>query len=298
MGRALLAIIVTTVLWSFNFTAAKWATVEINPPMIASLRVFATAALFAALLPRGHWRLAREGWRALLAMAVLGIAINQICFVAGMKLTTPSHSAVIHAMMPAYVILLAWPMCGEKPRAGAVAGMVAAVAGAVVVELGTPRAELAGTIAGDIVTTIGAVAFSFYIVLGRRLSPGLTSFQGVTFTFVLAVPFMIPPFVFGALHQDWGAVTGKGWGSLAYMIVFATIVCYVLHLYALSKLGAAQVSIFTDLQPALASAIAVLAGVDRITLPLVVGGLLALVGVALVQFSHAERRVESGARAC
>jgi drug/metabolite transporter (DMT)-like permease len=67
------------------------------------------------------------------------------------------------------------------------------------------------------------------------------------------------------------------------MIAFANIACYLLHIYALSRLAAAQVAAFVDLQPAIGIALSVALGRDVLTASLVAGAGVALAGVVLVQ---------------
>jgi drug/metabolite transporter (DMT)-like permease len=283
VAKALFAISIVTLLWAANFTAGKIGTSELSPYFIASVRVFMTAAVFYAFLPRDQRRIDRADLKAVLPLALSGIAINQTAFAAGIALTTPSHSAIIHALIPVTVAVFAWILIREKIGPVAMLGLALAVAGALVVVLGAPREEMRGTIAGDLLTLVGMVAFSLYTVLGRRLLANMGSARAVTFAFVVAVPFMVPVFVIGLLRQDWARVTWRGWAALGYMVVFATLICYALHLFALTRLKTGQVAIFTDLQPALGTGIAVLAGQDRLTELLVIGGAIALAGVALVQ---------------
>ncbi len=283
MGRAYLAISVVTLLWAGNFTAGKIATDELHPCFIAAARVLLSAAVFYALLPRRERGLRRSDWKAVLPLALTGVALNQVFFAAGIKLTTPSHSAVIHALMPAFVAVMAWVMIRERLGPLAVAGMAAAVAGALVVVLGTTREEMRGTLAGDLLTAGGIIAFSFYMVFGRRTLEKMGSLRAVTFAFVLGAPVMLPFLAYGVLKTDWTRVTTQGWAALAYMFVFANVVCYRLHFFALSRLKAGQVAVFSDLQPALGIAIAVLAGRDRLTAPLAAGAALAVAGIVLVQ---------------
>lgn len=280
MGRALLAIAIVTLLWAGNFTAAKIGTAEMSPFLISSIRVFAAAAAFYAMLR--DRAISRSDFLALVPLAITGIVVNQTAFAMGIRLTSPSHSAVIHALIPVFVAILAIAMIRERLGPVGVVGMILAVAGALVVV--APGAEWrSDTFRGDLLTLLGAVSFSVYTVLGRRVLQRIGTFKAVTWAFVIAAPFMIPNFAIGLGHQDWSRVTWKGWAALGYMIVAATLVCYTLHLFALSRLKAGQVAIFTDLQPALGTGIAVLAGLDTVTPHLVIGGAIAIAGVALVQ---------------
>ena len=283
MGRAYLAISVVTLFWAGNFTAGKIATGELDPHFIAAVRVILSACVFYALLPRAERRLERGDWKVILPLAVTGVALNQICFAAGIQRTTPSHSAVIHALLPAIVAVMAWVMIRERLGFLAVAGMATAVGGALLVVFGAAGGERGGTLWGDVLTFCGILAFSFYMVHGRRALEKMGSFRAVTFAFVLGAPLVVPSLVYGILRTDWAGVTWAGWAALAYMFIFANVVCYRLHFFSLSRLKAGQVAVFSDFQPALGIAIAILAGKDRLTLSLAAGAVVALAGIVLVQ---------------
>jgi drug/metabolite transporter (DMT)-like permease len=140
-----------------------------------------------------------------------------------------------------------------------------------------------GLLLGDLLTTVGVLAFSFYTVQGRKVLRTMDSVRAVALGFLFASPFMLPVFVWSAARQPWGQVTWKGWTSLAYMLVCASLICYRLHIYALRHLTAGRVAAFTTLQPAVAILVALVTGIDRVTPSLVVGALVALGGVLLVQ---------------
>jgi drug/metabolite transporter (DMT)-like permease len=283
MERAYLAISIVTLFWAGNFTAGKIATAELDPHFIAAVRVFLTASVFYALLPRAERKLERSDWKAILPLSVSGVALNQIFFAMGIQLTTPSHSAVVHALMPAIVAVMAWVMIRERLGPLAIGGLAVAVAGALWVVLGTTREEIRGTLLGDVLTFAGVLAFSYYMVQGRRTLEKMGSFRAVTFAFVLGAPLLAPSLVYGVLKTDWARVTWRGWAALGYMFLFANLVCYRLHIFSLSRLKAGQVAVFSDFQPALGIAIAVLAGKDRLTPELLAGATVALAGIVLVQ---------------
>ncbi|HXF58726.1 MAG TPA: DMT family transporter, partial [Candidatus Saccharimonadales bacterium] len=213
-------------------------------------------------------------------------------FASGIKYTTPSHSAVIHALLPVFVGIVAFFILKERLGPMALLGMALAVVGALIVVMRASSAEFRGTLLGDLLTACGIAAFSVYIVLGRRLVARMGSFRAVTFAFVFAIPFMVPVLAVGLSRQDWHLVTWKGIAALAYMLVFANIIAYILHIFALTRLTAGQVAAFVDLQPAIGIGIAVLFHVDVVTPHLLVGAAVALAGVVLVQLRRPVPAVE------
>ncbi len=283
MVRAYLAISVVTVLWATNFTVAKFATREFDPFFIASFRVFVTSAIFYACLSPEQRKFDKSDLKAIVPLSLTGILGNHVFFASGIQRTTPAHSAVIHALLPVFVAVVAFFILKERLTPLAFLGMALAVAGALLVVFRTSAAEFHETILGDVLTTCGIMVFSFYIVLGRRLVARMGSFRAVAFAFVFAVPFMIPILVLGLRAQNWSLVTWKGCAALAYMLVFANIIAYILHIFALTRLTAGQVAAFVDLQPAIGISIAVLFHMDVLTPNLLLGAAIALAGVVLVQ---------------
>lgn len=292
MGRAYAAISIVTVLWAANFTVAKFATREFDPFFIAAFRVFVTSAIFYACLSREQRKFTRADFKAIVPLSLTGILGNHVFFASGIKYTTPSHSAVIHALLPVFVGVVAFFILRERLGPLAFLGMALAVAGALIVVLRSSTAEMRGALFGDALTAAGILAFSFYIVLGRRLVARMDSFRAVAFAFVFALPFMVPILAIGLMKQDWGLVTWKGIAALGYMLVFANIIAYILHLFALTRLTAGQVAAFVDLQPAIGISIAVLFNMDVLTPHLLIGAAVALAGVVLVQLRRPAPAVE------
>jgi drug/metabolite transporter (DMT)-like permease len=292
MRRAYAAISIVTVLWATNFTVAKFATKEFDPLFIASFRVFVTSAIFYSCLSKEDRKFTWADFKAIVPLSLTGIVGNHVFFASGIKYTTPSHSAIIHALLPVFVGVVAYVILKERLGPLAFFGMALAVAGALLVVLRASPTEFRGTILGDALTAGGILAFSFYIVLGRRLVSRMGSFRAVTFAFFFAMPFMLPVLGIGLWRQDWHLVTWKGIAALAYMLVFANIVAYILHIFALTRLTAGQVAAFVDLQPAIGISVAVMFNMDVLTPNLMIGAAVALAGVILVQLRRPTPAVE------
>jgi drug/metabolite transporter (DMT)-like permease len=74
------------------------------------------------------------------------------------------------------------------------------------------------------------------------------------------------------------------WMQIFYLGLVASCINYVLWYYALGKLETSKVAIFQNLQPVLTTTLALILGRAILSSELVGGGVLALIGVLLVQF--------------
>jgi drug/metabolite transporter (DMT)-like permease len=93
------------------------------------------------------------------------------------------------------------------------------------------------------------------------------------------------------MRQHWELVTWKGIAALGYMLVFANIVAYILHLFALTRLTAGQVAAFVDLSRRSDSVRGAVPH-GRPDAELLIGAAVALAGVILVQLRRPAPAVE------
>jgi len=89
------------------------------------------------------WSVAKADWRAYFWAGFLGVALNQVAFLGGLALTLPSHAALLYALTPTMVLLLAWVRGQERPGPRKLGGLALAFSGvAVLLELSRALAPL------------------------------------------------------------------------------------------------------------------------------------------------------------
>ncbi len=293
--QALAAVSGQTVIAALTFLIAKGTLRNVEPLALAMLRM-AGAALLLGLamgmrrLP-GSPRLTRPALRELVWLGVIGVAVNQTCFLAGLARSTPTHAALLYALTPAFVHLIAIRTRDERPNALFGLGIGLALAGALMVIVvrapagAGPAVADADTVRGDLLILVGVLAWAIYSARAPRhvRTIGALRFTAVTAIAgaVAAIPIGLPALL--ALAPR--AVPLAAWGGLAFLIVFTSGIAYLLWTLAMKGLSATQVAVFANLQPVLTALLsAVLLG-EPLTLALVAGGGLVLAGVALTQWS-------------
>ncbi|MDQ3854999.1 MAG: DMT family transporter, partial [Chloroflexota bacterium] len=134
-GAADLLLVCVSVIWGLNFTAVKWALKDIQPVAQIGFRMaLSTAIFFLALrIVEGKVGVKREYWRRLGLIGLIGLAVNQVCFVVGLRFTTAVNSTLICATSPVYGLLLAGRLNGERVGARQFVGLATAFAGVLAV---------------------------------------------------------------------------------------------------------------------------------------------------------------------
>lgn len=272
------------VIWSGAFPIAKYALDEFHVLSYAAIRPWIAAAIgFALLRLRGEGpRIERRDWPRLLLAGFVGMAGFQICFIVGLERTSASNSALIASAAPPILgALVLWQLRGERPGRRAILGLALGFVG-VALLVGDPGASGA-TIVGDLISLGAALAW----VVVTIVPPPLVKRYGAVrvsawMIFCAAVAFL--PFSLGPLAEtarDMPSVLA--WGSLFYTAILGMVTANTLWQRAVQALGANQTMPYLYLQPLLALALAAVMLGERMGPLQLVGGLAAMVGVALVR---------------
>lgn len=269
-----------------TYLAAKRALVELSPFELALVRFALTGAFYAALVARRGVAMPRRDLLGLALLGVVAIPVNQGLFLYGMSLTTPGHGALLYALTPIFVFLLARWRLGEKATPTKLAGIAIAFAGVVVVllgrgALGTPAA--ASGLAGDLLILLGVVAWSIFAVGGKAYTAryGVQATTGVAISFgsLVYLPFGVAL----SSASSFRALSPAGWGSVLYLVVLTSIVAYLLYYAAMQRADATRVAIYSNLQPVLTAVAAWALYGEPITPTFLVGGAMVLAGVVLTE---------------
>lgn len=266
--------------WALNFVIGKIALREIPALVLPGLRIALAAIL---LIPIYLWRrpkqkFKREDWPKLILTALCGITFNQFFFIAGLSRTSVAHMAVFIAVTPILVLVLAVMTGQERFSLGNVAGMLLAMAGVLAIELSNQSSGVA-TPFGDLLAFMGTAAFSVYTVLGKDLTARYGSISMNMLSYSIGTVTLLPlSWIYrGSFHAS--QVSSTGWLSLAYMVVFSSVIAYLVYYYALSHMPASRLAAFTYVEPVLAAVLGYWMLSEPVTWALAFGGAMVLAGV-------------------
>lgn len=191
----------TTVFWRSIFAAA----------FLLGVTVFQERGAGWARLHRIGWGM---GWPGV-AMAVC-FATASTCFINALARTTVANTLIIQSTSPFIAALLGWAWLGERVRRRSWLAMAAALAGATVM---ASHSWGAGSIGGDLLALVTAIAFAAATVIVRRhrevrmtAAAGLASVFSALFAWHPARPLEAGPddlallALFGAAQLGFGLV--------------------------------------------------------------------------------------------
>ncbi|MEC4176095.1 DMT family transporter [Adlercreutzia sp. R7] len=241
-----LMLLAATVIWGFAFVVMKDAVDVLPPAQLIGVRFLLTGLLMAALFHRKLRGSLNKGF--LSAGLVLG-AVTFLAFwvqTVGLAETTPGKNAFLTATYCVIVPFMLWAITRKRPTFANVGAAVLCVAGIGLVSL-TAGSFTIGF--GDLMTLLCAVFFAAQIIAIARFSKrydvlGLTVYQFLFGGIMgLALGAATEPF------PGWQAVGNADFlFNLAYLVVFASGLCYVLQNVGLAHVPEAQGSLLLSLE--------------------------------------------------
>lgn len=277
-------LVLMALFWSGVFPAIHIVLQSLGLFTSVFLRFAAAALILLALLRWREGRLRRLSPREavlVVGLGLLGIAIYNSLFTAGLARVEASRAALIVPTNPAFTALFAVWFLKERIGGTRIAGVILSVLGALwVLCRGDPRAFLNfdfGT--GELILVLCIFIWSAYTILGRVALSTLSPLAMTAYVMAAgAIPTVVPAWF---EHAPLGAVTWQSWTALAYLIVFGTLIPFLWFSEGVKALGAARASQFISLVPPLAVAQAVLILGEPLTPALGVGTALVVAGLYL-----------------
>lgn len=291
-GRFYLAMGAHTVLASGTYLFGKAATAHFPVLVLGMVRFALAAVVFLALAKARRMDLGeafRADRRMFLVAGFLGVLLNQLGFLWGLKLTLPSHAALLYALTPTVVLLLAWARGQERPSARKVAGIGVAFSGVIALFYGRHGGTLPPHwLLGDLLVLVAVVAWAGYTVVSRPLVMKHGAERTTTVS-ILTGSLMFLPFGAVALPDFHPSqIPPVAWIGAAYLGIAASVVMYLLWFHALKLREPSRVAIAANGQPIL-TALAAWAFLGQpITVQFGVGTALVIVGVVLTQTGDPE----------
>jgi drug/metabolite transporter (DMT)-like permease len=258
-------------------------------PLWATTLIFAVSLVCLLAVKPGAWRGLLQHpalWWLVLASGLTNVGFNWAVTVGDVV-----RAVLLFYLMPAWVVLLAWPLLGEKPTAGSLLRLALALTGVVIV-LKTPASPwpVPESLA-DWLALMGGLCFALTNILLRKLNhtPGdarmLAMFGGGT---LMALAAAVLGMGLGVVNAP--PAPGQAWIGLALCLSLAFLAGNLALQYGAAHLRASATSLIMLSEVVFASVSAVLLGGGELTARTLLGGGLILLASLLSVLPSGPRR--------
>jgi len=246
---AVIALIVANMIWGAAPPIFKWALHDIHPYTLALLR-FVVPVIIMYPFVRGKLKINKKDYFNIFIIGFLGITVNIIFFFNGLLQAPSINAALIGSSGPIFIVLYSLMFLREKPKRKLILGTHIGLLGVLFVLI-TPLFKNGNLAAiGNFYYLVSMLSGVTAVLLVRKVmkrnNPIAVTFWSFVTGSIGFVPFFIHEVqIYGFLSN----LSTQGLIGLIFGIFFSTLAAYFLQTWALKYLTAADVSVFTYIDP-------------------------------------------------
>ena len=286
IGLPILALCWVSFFWGTTWIASKEGVKHMPALQLAAIRQFIGGFLYISffLFKKTTWPKGKQ-WNTILILSVLNFVLSNGLSTWGVKYISSGLGAIIGAIVPLWIVIISF-FRGERLVRLAVIGLIVSFGGVCVIfydhlsDFLIPDfrfgifISLISTLTwafGSLYTKKKAASFNPYFSLGLQMflsSILLFSFTGATGT---SVPLSSIPAI--------------SWWSIAYLVVFGSVLTFIAFIYALQHLPAQISSVYAYINPIIAVILGAVIFGETLNAAIAIGGGVTLLGLYMVNYS-------------
>lgn len=294
IGLPVLALCWVGFFWGTTWLASKEGVKHMPALQLAGIRQFIAGSLYLCffLFKKTPWPKGKQ-WKSILILSLLNFVLSNGLSTWGVKYISSGLGAIIGAMVPVWIVFISI-FNGERITRLAVLGILVCFGGVCVVfyehlldflqpdfQFGIALSVTA-TITwafGTLYTKKKAASFNPYFSLGLQMfisSILLFAFIGATGT---GIPL--------------SEIPANSWWSIAYLVIFGSILTFIAFIYALQKLPTELSSVYAYINPIVAVVLGSLIFGEPLTTAIIFGGSVTLIGLYLINFAMRKKKQQN-----
>lgn len=277
----MLAVIGAVLIWSLSFVATKVAFQTFPPLTLGALRFVLAAFLLGIFLRVQHgfiWPMRNDlGW--LLISGILGITIYFSMENLGLKLATAADASLIVAAYPAITMILEIVFYRVKLSWVRFSGVGLAIFGVYLIVRESSSIGGADRLIGDIILVVTGIVWSFYNFITRKVVNKYPTLL-ITFYQIIAGALAFLPLAL-IEREQWRMPTGDSLLALLYLVIFCSIIGFLLYAYGLRKLSSSSAVTLMNLVPVFGVSFSILFLHEAMSVVQLLGGFIVIAGIIL-----------------
>jgi len=254
---AILALILTNIIWGATTPIFKWALQDIQPFTFGFFR-FLISSLILLPFTYKHLRIKVQDVYTLIFLSIIGLALRVTYSYFGLMLAPSINDLIISSTAPAFIIIGAVMLFHEKPEKRVIKGTLLSFFGILVIILNPILQKgFDSTLIGNVFLLVSMALYVTYTLMLKELAPKYNPLTLLFWTFFISSIALLPFAGVEMIHNSLsGALNDKGLLVIGFSVIFPTLLAYSLNLYGIKYIKASQVGIFSYVDPFVGIAVA------------------------------------------
>lgn len=288
-GRGYFALAITCLVWGTTWVASKVGVKEMPALQMASIRQFLGGicfVIFFMLYKKLPLPTAKQ-FRWITVMAVLMFVFANGLSTWSLKYIPTGLSALVGALYPlSLVIIERLFFKSKKMNVLTFIGLFLGLTGVGIVFYESAFDNLSAEfILGLSLSVLAMLSWSVGTIFLARNKANINPYYGTGWQMLVSSVILFILAITTQTTVPLQSISLRGWLAIAYLVFFGSIIAFVAFIYSMKKLPVAISSLYAYINPLVAMVVAALILNEKLTINILWGAIVTLIGVYLVNLS-------------
>lgn len=294
IGLPILALCWVSFFWGTTWIASKEGVKHMPALQLAAIRQFIGGLLYISffLFKKTPWPKGKQ-WKTIIILSILNFVLSNGLSTWGVKYISSGLGAIIGAIVPLWIVIITF-FRGERLARLTVIGLIISFGGVCVIfydhlsDFMIPDFRF-----GIILSLIATLTWAFGSLYTKKKAASFNPY------FSLGLQMFISSILIFAYNGATGtsvslsAIPAISWWSIAYLVVFGSVLTFIAFIYALQNLPAEISSVYAYINPIIAVILGAVVFGEVLNAAIAIGGGVTLFGLYLVNYSMRKSRKNS-----
>ena len=286
IGLPILALCWVSFFWGTTWIASKEGVKHMPALQLAAIRQFIGGLLYISffLFKKTPWPKGKQ-WKTIVILSILNFVLSNGLSTWGVKYISSGLGAIIGAIVPLWIVIITF-FRGERLARLTVIGLIISFGGVCVIfydhlsDFMIPDFRF-----GIILSLIATLTWAFGSLYTKKKAASFNPY------FSLGLQMFISSILIFAYNGATGtsvslsAIPAISWWSIAYLVVFGSVLTFIAFIYALQNLPAEISSIYAYINPIIAVILGAVIFGEVLNAAIAIGGGVTLFGLYMVNYS-------------
>lgn len=291
IGLPILALIWVGFFWGTTWIASKEGVSHMPSLQLVATRQFISGTLYILffIITKEPWPKGKQ-WRTIIILGILNFTLSNGLSTSGVKYISSGLGAIIAAIFPIWVVIISF-FRGERIAKLAVFGLLISFGGICIIfyehlaDFLIPDFRL-----GIVLSVLATISWAFGTLYTKKKAASFNPY------FSLGLQMFISSILLFAVNGAMGTsislseIPLNSWFAISYLVIIGSVITFNVFVYCLQHLPPEVSSIYAYINPIVALLLGVVFFGESLTLSIILGGLVTLVGLYLVNKSLRNNR--------
>lgn len=290
--KALLALTWVSFFWGTTWLASKIGVTHMPALQMAGLRQSISGALLIIFflfkktpLPKG------KQWITILILSGLNFTLSNGLSTWGVKYISSGLGSIISAIFPLWLVVIT-VIGGRRLPSKALLGLLLGFGGVCIIFYDHLKDFLNADFRfGIFISLLATITWAFGTLYTKQQAANYNPY------FSVALQMLIAGITLTLIAEATGKtipvsqIPAVSWMAISYLVVFGSILTFILYVYSLQHLSAELASVYAYINPVVSVLLGALILGEKLSIFIGVGGIITIAGVYLVNHSLKKKNI-------